>query len=369
MPQLSYSDPLPAGRNGQHYDVSYYRDVLTLINSDPQAAQVDTISVTAATNNTLYSVSVNGVACSYLSDASATQQEIANGLVDAINDEPAVSGLVRAVSGTNSFTLTARLPGLPGAFVTAESSGDLTLANTVVAANAAAVPFGRAVVRTADRAGRLIGPADFVGTLAQFSFTASNSQVYSIGLVVNDVTYAAAFTADGTATATEIATGLAAAVTALAIGLTGSVVSTDNLRIAADDGVVFSLGARSAGTGAIALVSYTPAVQPFEIFIAELSDSFDESEMIAGGLPVGLAGYPPNRSMNGMRKGRIIVPVEEACAPGDPVYVRLVANGSLDDLGVFRRSASTGAVRLDLLYPHLSWNKGISSSQAVLQLG
>ena len=369
MPQLSYSDPLPVGRNGQCYDSSYYRDCLTLINSDPQAAQIDTITVSAASNNTLYSVVINGISCDYLSDGSATQQEIADGLVAAINDEPAISGLVRAVSGTNAFTITARLPGLSGAFVTSESSGDLSLANTVAAANAAAVPFGRAVVRTADRAGRLIGPADFVGSLAQFSFTASNSQIYSIGLRVGDVTYAAVYTADGSATATEIATGLAAAVTALAVGLTGSVVSTDNLRITAADGVVFSVGTVSAGTGAIALVSYTPAVQPEEIFVAELTDSYDSSEMIAGGLAVGLAGYPPNRSMNGVRRGRYIVPVEEACAPGDPVYVRLSANGSLDDIGVFRKSANTGAIRLDLLYPNLSWNKGISASQAVLQLG
>lgn len=369
MPQLSYSDPLPVGRNGQCYDSSYYRDCLTLINSDPQAAQVDTVSVSGASNNTLYTVVINGVSCSYLSDASATQQEVADGLAAAINDEPAISGLVRAVSGTNEFTITSRLPGLSGAFTSSESSGQMSIANTVVAANAAPVPFGRAVVRTGDRAGRLIGAADFAGSLAQFSFTASNSQIYSIGFLINGVTYPAIYTADASATATEIATGLAAAVTALAVGLTGSVVSTDNLLVTAADGVVFSVGTVSAGTGAIALVSYTSAVQPDEIFVAELTDSYDSSEMIASGLAVGLAGYPSNRSMNGLRRGRIIVPVEESCAPGDPVYVRLAVNGALDKIGAFRKSADTGAIRLDLLYPNLSWNKGISASQAVLQLG
>ena len=368
MPQLSYSDPLPAGRNGQCYDSSFYRDCLTLINSNPQAAQVSTVAVSAASNDTLYSVEINGISASYLSDGTATRQEIADGLVAAINDEPALFGLLVAASGTNEFTLTSRTPGTPGAFTVVESSAQLSV-STVAAANAAPVPFGRAVVRTGDRAGRLIGAADFAGSLAQFSFTASNSQIYSIGLRVGDVTYAAVYTADASATATEIATGLAAAVTALAVGLTGSVVNTDNLLVTAADGVVFSVGTVSAGTGAIALVSYTPAVQPDEIFVAELTDTFDSSEMVAGGLPVGLAGYPPNRNMNGARRGRFIVPVEEACAPGEPVYVRLVANGALDQIGAFRRSASTGAVRLDLLYPNLTWNKGISSSQAVLQLG
>lgn len=369
MPQLSYNNPLPVGRNGQCYDSSYYRDCLTLINSDPQAAQVDTVSVSAASDATLYAVVINGISCEYTSGTSATRQQIADGLVAAINDEPAISGLVLAASGTNEFTITARTPGSNGAFTSSESSGQLSIANTVVAANAAAVPFGRAVVRTGDRAGRLIGAADFVGSLAQFSFTASNSQIYSIGLRVGDVTYPAIYTADGSATALEIATGLAAAVTALAVGLTGSVVNTDNLLVTAADGVVFSVGTVSAGTGAIALVSYTSAVQPEEIFVAELTDSYDFSEMIAGGLSSDLPGYPPNRSMNGLRRGRIIVPVEESCAPGDPVYVRLAVNGALDQIGAFRKSASTGAIRLDLLYPNLSWNKGISASQAVLQLG
>lgn len=369
MPQLSYSDPLPVGRNGQCYDSSYYRDCLTLINSDPQAAQVDTVSVSAASDATLYQVVINGVTVSYTSGTSATRQQIADGLVAAINDDPSISGIVRAVSGSNAFTITARLPGSNGAFVSSEDNAQLSIANTVVAANAAAVPFGRALVRTADRAGRLIGAADFVGSLAQFSFTASNSQVYSIGLLVSGVTYAAVYTADGSATATEIATGLAAAVTALAIGLTGSVVETDNLLITAADGVSFEVGSVSAGTGAIALVSYTAAVQPHEIFIAELTDTFDTSEMIAGGLASGLAGYPPNRNMNGLRRGRVIVPVEESCAPGDPVYVRIAANGSLDEIGAFRKSANTGCVLASALYPNLSWNKGISASQAVLQLG
>lgn len=369
MPQTSYSDPLPVGRNGQCYDSSYYRDCLTLINSDPQAAQLSTVTISGASNSTLYTVVINGVSVSYLSDASATQQEIADGLVAAINDDPSVSGLVRAVSGTNAFTVQSRLPGLSGAFTLTEDSAQMSVADTTAAANASPVPFGRALVRTADRAGRLISADDFTGAAAQFSFTASNSQVYVINLLVDGVSYAASYTADGSATATEIATGLAAAVDALAIGLDGSVVETDNLFIQADDGVSFSVGTVSAGTGAIALVSYAAAVQPHELFIAELTDTFDTSEMIAGGLASGLAGYPPNRNMNGLRKGRIIVPVEESCAPGDPVYVRLAANGSLDEIGAFRASANAGCVLASALYPNLSWNKGISASQAVLQLG
>lgn len=368
-PQLSYNDPLPVGRNGQHYDVSYYRDVLTLINSDPQAAQLSTVTISGASNDTLYTVVINGVSISYLSDASATQQEIADGLVAAINDDPSVSGLVRAVSGSNAFTVQSRLPGLSGAFTITEDSAQMSVALTTAAAAAAPVPFGRAIVRTGDRAGRLISAADFTGASAQFSFTASNSQVYTINLVVDGVSYAAIYTADASATATEIATGLAAAVDALAIGLDGSVVETDNLFVQADDGVSFSVGTVSAGTGAIALESYTAAAQPNELFIAELTDTFDTSEMIASGLAADLPGYPGNRSMNGARRGRYIVPVEESCAPGAPVYVRLAANGSLDAIGSFRASADTGCVRVDSLYPNLSWNKGISSSQAVLQLG
>lgn len=369
MPQVSYNDPLPAGRDGQLYDVSYYKDALSLINSNPQAAQVWTVSVSGASNNTLYTININGIPVSYLSDGSATQQQIADGLVAAVNNGPAVNGIVVAASGTNALTLTARLLGTQGEFVVTESSAQLSAAITTAAANADPVPFGRAIVRTGDRAGRLISAADFVGTLAQFSFTASNSQVYVINLIVDGVSYAASYTSDGSATALEIATGLAAAVTALAVGLTGSVVNTDNLLISAADGVSFEVSTVSAGTGAIALVSYTPQVKPHEIFIAQLTDSYDYNEMIASGLPAGIYGYPSNRTMTSLRKGRVIVPVEESISIGDPIYVRVAVNGSLDQIGAFRKSANTGCVRLDGNYPNLSWNKGISASQAVLQLG
>lgn len=369
MPQVSYSELLPVGRDGQCYDVSYYRDVLTLINSDPQAAQITTVAVSAATNNKTYTITINGVDISYTADGTATQQEIADGLVAAVNGEPAISGLVLAASGTNEFTLTSRIPGSNGAFAYSDSDAQLSGSTTQAAANASPVPFGRCIVRTGDRAGRLISAADFTGASAQLSFTASDSQTYVINLSVDGVSYAASFTAGVGTSAALIAAGLATAVDALAIGLDGSVVNTDELLIQADDGVSFSVGTTSAGTGAIALESYSAAVQPHELFIAELSDTFDSSEMIASGLAAGLAGYPGNRNMNGARRGRYIVPVEESISIGDPIYVRLSANGSLDQIGAFRKSANTGCVRVDSLYPNLSWNKGISASQAVLQLG
>jgi hypothetical protein len=369
MPQFSYNDPLPAGRNGQCADVSYYRDVLTLINSNPQAAQVSTVTVSGASNSTLYQIIVNGVTLSYTSDVAATQQEIADGLVAAINVEPAISGLARALSAVNSFTVTSRLPGLGGALTISEDSAQLSVAVTTTPANASPVPFGRCVVRTADREGRLVADADFAGANGQFSFTASNSQIYTINLVVSGVTYPAIFTADGSATALEIATGLAAAVSALTVGLTGSVVATDQLLVQADDGIVFTIGTLSAGTGAITRVSYNGGARPVELFVAELTDSFDSSEMASSGLADGLAGYPGNRSMNGARKGRYIVPVEESIATGDPVFVRVAINGSLSQIGAFRKSANAGCVRIDTLYPSISWHAPISSSQAKIQLG
>lgn len=369
MPQTSYNDPLPAGRDGQLYDVSYYKDALSLINSNPQAPQVWTVSVSAASDATAYTININGVPITYTSGTGATRQTIADGLVAAVNDDPAISGVVSAASGTNALTLTARLVGTQGAFTVSEDNGQLSASITTAAANAAPVPFGRCIVRTGDRAGRLIASADFVGALAQFSFTPSNSQVYVINLIVDGVSRAASYTADGSATALEIATGLAAAVTALAVGLTGSVVNTDNLLISAAQGVSFEVSTVSAGTGAIALVSYTPQVKPLELFIAELSDAYDYSEMIASGLAVGVYGYPSNRTMTSLRRGRVIVPVEESISIGDPVYVRIAANGALDKIGAFRRSANTGCVLASALYPNLSWNKGISASQAVLQLG
>lgn len=91
---------------------------------------------------------------------------------------------------------------------------------------------------------------------------------------------------------------------------------------------------------------------------------------ITGGTALGIAVYDPMKMVNWpsgvsvpypqgttvpiVRKGVVWVKVEEAVAPGDPVFVRFAAGAGGTNLGAFRKSADTatavqypGAVYLD----------------------
>lgn len=79
--------------------------------ADADIAQVELVDITAAVNSTAYTVRINGVDIVYTSDASATEGEIALGLVAALNAsvDPAVTPITAsttAIAGDASATLT-----------------------------------------------------------------------------------------------------------------------------------------------------------------------------------------------------------------------------------------------------------------------
>ena len=365
MPQTQYNDLLRVGYAGDHYD-NGMGDKITLINSAPQAVQVDTVTVSGATNAKLYTLVVLGVACSYLSDASATTQEIVDGLVDAVNNEPAVSGYVVA-EGTSSSTLTisGRTVNVP--FTVTEDDAQLSVSSSA-GALAAAVRFGAAVVKTGDRAGRLVASSDFVGTLLTLSFTAENSQPYELTLTYGGNTYQVIFTSDGSATAAEIAAGLKVQIDALALTGLVTTVSTNDLLIQAGPGQDIVIGAATGGTGDITVVRTTEASKPQRVYVAVRDDIYGESlvrEYTSGSLE----SYPGNASMNAARSGRYRVITEESVSLSGDVFVRVTANGDLDTIGAFRSSANTGCVNLSQLYPgKLAWHLAETASLGVLQL-
>jgi hypothetical protein len=369
MPQISYADPrLPAGYNGD-VDTSLVSDRISLVNSAPQAAQVTTVTVTGATNNKTYTVTLNEIPISYLSDGSASIAEIAAGLAAAISAEPAVSGLVSAAATSTTVVVTSRFPGI--GFTLTESDSELTVATSPANASASPIPFGRGIVRVEPgdysfpgNAGqcRLPVAADFSGAQAILSFTAANSQPYSVSIITDAETVVASITSDGSATALEIATALITPINAASAGITASITDTDKLLIQADPGVNFQIGNTFAGTGgAIAIVSYSPADAP-KVYAAERSDRFDDLQRAQAGLTE--AGYPGNYAVAALVVGRMIVPTEAACAAGDPVYLRVSADGALDQLGKWSNAAGTGLVKIN----GYRWHKPISASQAWLQL-
>jgi len=123
---------------------------ISMVNSNPQAAQVQTISVPAAPDNaTTYKVVIDGASCEYLTDGTATQAELGEGMRDAINDKPAARRLCVASYTGGVITLTGVWPGVSWTTTvnSAETTQDLGVpTTTTTAADADAVSFGRAMV-------------------------------------------------------------------------------------------------------------------------------------------------------------------------------------------------------------------------------
>lgn len=55
----------------------------------------------------------------------------------------------------------------------------------------------------------------------------------------------------------------------------------------------------------------------------------------------GVSRYEQNEAVSVMTAGFVMVPVEQAVQPGDPVYLRHTANGAGKDPGQFRKDADT----------------------------
>lgn len=119
--------------NGSPYEYLHsVNQVITVTpNSFPTATyQVVTVTITAA-NNTLYTITINGTAYTYTSDASGTVAEINTGLKAAINGD---AGCAVTATGTTTVILTSKTLGLAFTYsVGAKLAAVLTTANVVKA--------------------------------------------------------------------------------------------------------------------------------------------------------------------------------------------------------------------------------------------
>jgi hypothetical protein len=352
MPYIDYEELLLQGRAGDAFDGATAKDDISLINASPQAAQVATVTITAQ-NSTLYTVTINGVAVTYTSDASGTQAEISAGLQAAIQAESSISGLVIA-SGTTTLVITSRKAGL--AF-TISVGANLSAAATTASAAAAALPFGRAVIRDASNVQgcQLIAASAFTASSIEFTPTVTNSTLYQINLYVDGEIYVINYTSDGSATAQEIVEGLKAAADALTIP--NAVTSEDDSVFLVESANGSSISANATANLALVVVSGDALADLFT-GVALRQDTEDPS------LTGGVDGYAPNANCSIRRQGRVRVSTEASCSPGDKVYVRVAASGANTTIGIFSNVAGAGAV----LLPGASWYKNESASLAILQL-
>lgn len=90
-------------------------------------AQVNTVSITSVMNTTVYTVTINGVVCSYTSDADATGSEIQAGLIAAINASAQAPNVTATAGAGTSVTVTSDVAGLG---FTIAVGANLTVAST-----------------------------------------------------------------------------------------------------------------------------------------------------------------------------------------------------------------------------------------------
>lgn len=119
-------------------------DILSYVNDNQRVAQVDTVTAPGVpVAATTYTITIDGFDCDYVADGTPTQQEVAEGLRDAVNARGEVNGLVVATATATETVLTARIAGDGW---TASVGAGLTLVNTTANGNASTIPFGRAVM-------------------------------------------------------------------------------------------------------------------------------------------------------------------------------------------------------------------------------
>ncbi len=200
---------------------------------------------------------------------------------------------------------------------------------------------------------------------------AVNSAVHDLDFVFtltdgSTVSETATFTADGSATKTEIRDGLIAAINDDAvIGLYVVAVAVDSdeftvERLSSNEGVSFTLASSGDTPTDLTITTLVADSQeiPFGVFVvvdAQRGDDFCRLPRVSGdigGKTLGVAkmdtarqpnagGYATQSTVAILEKGKIYVTCEEAFTFGADVYVRYASSGNGTQLGAVRTDADS----------------------------
>lgn len=358
--------------------------VESICNSDPQAVQVLTVTVSGATNDKVYTITGSPESAawsrsvSYTADGTATTAEIAEGLADAWNADAYLRGIGEAswVSGA-TFTVTGLHYG--ESFTITESDAQLSVATTTAAGDAATIGFGLAVLDNGvgamgSRLGRIAKSAQFSAQVATATIT------YVAGAIITAKVYevrGAERILIGAASETS-ATDLDTTAAALAGGLNGD--------LPANSVVVASVG------GASGEITFTAEIAGLEFEVELFADDSGASvptttvaettgpskatslNRALAGISVGthdqtattIAGsesvYAANSLMRVASDAVVWVASSESPTFGDAVYVEL--DGSSANVGKFYTSSSS--TRVALAKAKARWSHdGITSADGI----
>jgi len=342
--------------------LSPLNDEMTVINSDPQATQIDTITINTGTNNHEYTLEIEGVEISYTADSSTSTTEVATGIAAAWNDSADAGQYAYAESSSAVVTITGLTPDL--AYTIDQVDALCTLANTQAAAPASTVPIGRLMVSLGyetDEAGKLAvlcKSSKLVAQVDTLAVTYASGEVYYVGITIEGVRYSVAVAAD-----TDTATTQAAIVTAInAMMPTYTVLaagSSPNVTLTAEvagKAFVVDLGLKS-GTTARLTITHTTASLLTDVNRALVGISkwwsALESSTIGDSTPV----WPANNGVIVAKRGQLWVANSQSPAEGDKVYVE---TGVTADNGKLFNSPS--ATRI--LLTNARWERPERSTQS-----
>lgn len=120
--------------------LDFYNNSTDLVTAERIAftPKIDDIEVSTVTNSATYTVIIDGISVTYLSDGSATAEEVQAGLVNTLNRHPAIAQrLVAAAEGADEVRLTALSP---KGFSNTTSDGKLTVASVQTTAGVGSTP-------------------------------------------------------------------------------------------------------------------------------------------------------------------------------------------------------------------------------------
>ncbi len=360
--QTRYDRKLRTARVGEFADGGP-RDVLSLINEDPSAKQVSTITADSASDSTQYDITVQGVALSFTSDASATVGEIAAGLRAAIVADAVANAGLNVTVSAGVVTLTSLYAGTT--FTVTSDEADLTVATSTAADSGDPIEFGSLVLfDPADTTfGRLFKAANLAARTRTITVagTAENSKTINVALNIDGVSYLIGAVSPASATATNTATAIRDAINAAlpadtVIATSASGVVTLTAEVA---GVPFDVTATGVATSTMTVTvggdAYA-AADDFSTMLAGIAVHEYTHEVPKSGN----AKYEANVVMSVARSGRINVTTAETVSRGKPVFV------STSDGLTFRASAASGYVQLPA--GKFEWAGAPESTIGTLQL-
>ena len=355
---------MPRGSNGQLVSANAQNSVKTLVNSNPEAKQVTTITVAGSPTASPFSVIVNGKTITYTADSSPTQTEVTAGLLAALQFDPfAGQAAVYSITSAGVITAIGRNPGY--AFTITTSNADLTVATTTSAASADPINFGVAIIKLPGQyadGSELCAVASTANLTAQvdtLTVAYTGSKTYQVNITVDGTTYPVLVVS-----ATDLATLTTLLVDQINAAMPSYTVlasstGAGNVTLTAEvagKAFITSIGAQTTpGNLTIEHTTSGPATDFFRCFagVSLIADNVEGAYTTSS--DSGATAYKPNSGVKCVYRAADGVYVDNAQVPtdSDKVYVELAPGSTA---GKF--FTTSGNTRLLFTNPNLARWKG-----------